>query len=225
MNKLSVPYAALGAAYCVLLLLDTLLEVKIINVYGLELTLGTAVIALVYVCSDCLVEVYGFARARLLMWLGFFLLGFSTLVLNAACYVPSIPGWEGNEHFNYLYNMSPRIALACLAAYIFGSYTNNFVMSKLKVLWKGKYFKSRAMISTVAGETVDAIVGTFGIFFGILPLTQVLTITFSMALVKCCIEALVLPVTSRLVRYLKKEEEKFGDDSHASYKLFSMRQE
>lgn len=224
MNKISIPYAALGAVYCVFLLLDTLLETKVVDVLGMQITLGTAVIALVYVCSDCLVEVYGFARARLLMWLGFLLLALCSLVLKGACYIPAVEGWEGNEHFNYLYNMSPRIAIACLLAYVFGSYTNNFVMSKLKVLWKGRYFKTRAMLSTVAGESVDAVIGTFGIFFGLLPLDQVLLITVSMAFLKCCIEACVLPVTSRVVKYLQSEKELYGSDKNVSYKLFSMRQ-
>lgn len=224
MNRISIPFTVLSAVYCVLLLLDTLLEVKIINVLGLELTLGTAIIAFVYVCSDCLVELYGFTRARLVMWLGFFLLGSSTLVLNLACYVPAIEGWEGNEHFNYLYNMSPRIALACLAAYVVGSYTNNYVMAKLKKVWKGKYFKVRAILSTVCGESIDAIVGTFGIFYGVLPLSNVITITCSMALVKIGIEALVLPVTERIVKYVRRlePEEKL---MYENYKLFSMKVE
>lgn len=224
MNKISVPYVILAMVYCVLLLLDTLLEVKVVNILGLEITLGTAIIALVYVCSDCLVEVYGFQRARLVMWVGFFLLAFSTIILNVACIIPAIDGWEGNDHFNYLYNMSPRIALACLAAYIIGSYTNNYVMSKLKVLWNGKYFKTRAILSTIAGESVDAIVGTFGIFFGLMPLSQVLLITFSMALLKCCIEALVLPITTRIVKYLKNEEQLYGKEDRVNYQLFSMKQ-
>lgn len=219
--KSPIIYTIFSSIYCVLLLLDTLLEIKIINVFGLDLTLGTAVIALVYVCSDCLVELYGFAKARLVMWLGFFLLSFSTLILNISCMIPSIDGWEGNDHFNYIYSMSPRIAIACLAAYVVGSYINNYIMSKLKNSWNGRYFKCRAMLSTVCGEFADAVVGTFGIFFGVLPLSTVLSITFSMALVKICIEAMVLPITSRIVNYVKSKEGEVKFDE-SSYKLFSL---
>ena len=222
MHKISLPFTVLSSIYCVLLLLDSLLEIKVISLFNLELTLGTAIIASVYICSDCLVEVYGFAKARLIMWLGFALLGFSTLVLKLSCLVPAIPNWDGNEHFNYLFNMSPRIALACLAAYITGSYVNNYVMSKLKVLLNGKYFKSRALISTICGESVDAVVGTFGIFFGLLPLSQVVLITVSMASVKILIEFLALPVTAKVVDYLKTKEGTEYLDTNEAYRLFSL---
>lgn len=219
-KSISIPYAVFGSVYCVLLLLDTLLEVKIVELFGLQVTLGTAVIALVYVCSDCLVEVYGFNRARIIMWVGFFILFLSSVILKASCYVPSIEGWEGNEHFNYIYNLSPRVAIACLFAYLFGSYTNNYVISKLKVMFKGKYFKTRAMVSTIAGESIDAVIGTFGIFFGLLPLSSIISIMISMAVLKCCIEACILPITSQIVKKLSKEKEIYGSDKDAKYTIF-----
>ena len=117
--------------------------------------------------------------------------------------------------------MSPRIAISCLAAYVVGSYINNYIMSKLKNRWNGKYFKCRAMLSTVCGEFSDAVVVTFSIFFGVLPLSTVLSITFSMALVKICLEAMVLPITSRIVNYVKSKEGEVKFDE-SSYKLFSL---
>lgn len=204
--KQNLVFTSLVSIYCVLLLLDSLLEIKLINILGLDLTLGTAVIALVYVCSDCLVEVYGYEQAKRVMWLGFGLLAFSSSLLGLSCLIPAIEGWQGNEAFNYIYSLNPRIVVACLTAYLVGTFINNRIMSWLKKFWQGKYFKTRAFLSTVLGESADALIGTFGIFFGLLPLNQIMQIAVSMATVKILIEALVLPITQRVVWYLKTKE-------------------
>lgn len=217
--KVSLPYTGLACIYCVLLLMDMLLEIKVIDIYGIELTPGALSIVLAYMVSNCLVEVYGFAKSRLVVWFGFVLMILMALILKGSTLIPSL-GWEGNDHYNYIFGLSPRVGISCLLAFLIGGYVNDALMTKMRVLWQGKYFQGRVVLATLAGGTADVLVGYFGIFYGLIPIENILRICLTMVVIRVLAETALLPVTTSLVQWIRKyepEEKVIKDPSNYNF--------
>lgn len=222
-SRFSVPFTILSIMFCLCFIIDSFLELKVVEVYGIPFTAGMIIIALTYVVNDCIVEVYGYQKARLLLWITFIAHAVSVGLLQLACWLPSPSYWEGAEHFNFIFGLAPRITIASMIAFVVGSSTNAYVMSKMKVIYDGKYFKIRAIASTIAGESVDAAVFfTIG-FLGILPFTELLIMIAVQATGKCLCEALVLPITERVVAHVKKVDNVDTYDTNISYNPLSLK--
>ena len=132
-NLVSIPYMLLGILFNVCLVAANLLETKVIQIAGITATAGLIVFPVSYIINDCISEVWGFKKARLIIWSGFIsnflVIAFGNLAIN----LPSAPFWEGEEAFNFVFGLAPRIAFASLLAFLIGSFLNAFVMSKLKL--------------------------------------------------------------------------------------------
>jgi uncharacterized integral membrane protein (TIGR00697 family) len=173
---------------------------------------GTLLFPLSYVFGDILTEVYGFRASRRVIWTGFTALALSSLVFFALRALPPEASWEGYAgsaaYDAILGGMSSGgITLASLAGYWVGEFSNSVVLSKVKVLMKGRLLWVRTIGSTLVGELLDSLIfvlvaslaGVFGWeLFWSLVLTNYL--------LKCCIEALMTPVTYGAVHLLKKGE-------------------
>lgn len=217
--KVSLPYTLLACVYCVLLLMDMLLEIKVLNVWGIELTPGALIIVLAYMVSNVLVEVYGFTKSRLVVWFGFGLMFCMALILKGSTLIPALD-WEGNEHFNYIFGMSPRVGLSCLCAFLIGGYVNDALMTKLRVWFQGKYFQGRVIAATICGGIADVLVGYFGIFYGLIPITNILNICITMVCIRVLAETCLLPITTALVSWVRKyvpEEQQIRDPKNYNF--------
>ena len=129
-EKVSVPFMLLGILFNVCLIAANLLETKVIQIGSLTVTAGLLVFPISYIINDCIAEVWGFKKARLIIWSGFaieLLCGRSWLIAVA---IPAAPFWEGEEHFDFVFGMAPRIVAASLMAFLVGSFLNAYVMSK-----------------------------------------------------------------------------------------------
>ncbi len=157
-KQVSVPFMLLGILFNVCLITANLLEIKVISIFGITITAGLLVFPISYIINDCIVEVWGFRKARLIIWSGFAMNFFVVLMGQIAVNLPAAPFWEGENSFNFVFNMAPRIVLASLMAFVVGSFLNAFVMSKMKIAHGGKYFSLRAILSTFAGETADSLI-------------------------------------------------------------------
>ena len=157
-EKVSVPFMLLGILFNVCLIAANLLETKVIQIGSLTVTAGLLVFPISYIINDCIAEVWGFKKARLIIWSGF--------AMNfIAVAIPAAPFWEGEEHFAFVFGMAPRIVAASLMAFLVGSFLNAYVMSKMKVASRGRHFSARAILSTLAGETADSLI-FFPVAFG-----------------------------------------------------------
>ena len=139
----------LGILFNVCLIAANLLETKVINVCGLTVTAGLLVFPISYIINDCIAEVWGYRKARLIIWSGFLMNFFVVMLGLAAVALPAAPFWEGEEHFNFVFGLAPRIVAASLAAFLVGSFLNAYVMSRMKVASGGRHFSLRAIVSTI----------------------------------------------------------------------------
>ena len=157
-NLVSVPFMILGIVFCVCLVAANLLETKVIQLGPIAVTAGLIVFPISYIINDCIAEVWGFRKARLIIWLGF-LMNFMTVAMGQlAVAIPAAPFWEGEDAFNFVFGMAPRIALASLLAFLVGSFVNAYVMSRMKLASSGKHFSARAIFSTLLGESADSLI-------------------------------------------------------------------
>ena len=145
----------LGILFNVCLIAANLLETKVIQVGSITVTAGLLVFPISYIINDCIAEVWGFKKARLIIWSGFAMNFFVVALGLIAVALPAAPFWEGEQHFDFVFGMAPRIVVASLLAFLVGSFLNAYVMSKMKVASGGRNFSARAIWSTVVGETAE----------------------------------------------------------------------
>ena len=203
-NLVSVPYMILGIVFCVCLVAANLLETKVVSLGPVTVTAGLVVFPISYIINDCIAEVWGFRKARLIIWMGF-LMNFMVVALGQiAVALPAAPYWEGEEGFNFVFGMAPRIAVASLLAFLVGSFVNAYVMSRMKISSQGKNFSARAILSTVYGEGADSIIFFPLAFGGLMPISELINLMLVQVLLKTVYEIIVLPVTIRVVKYIKR---------------------
>ncbi len=221
-KTVSLPYMLLGIVFCVCLVAANLLEAKVIKLGPLAITAGMIVFPLSYIINDCIAEVWGFKKARLIIWMGF-LMNFMVVGLGQiAVMIPAAPFWEGEDSFNFVFGMAPRIAGASLVAFLAGSFLNAYVMSRMKVRSKGKHFSFRAVVSTLAGESADSLIFFPIAFAGLMPAGELLKMMAVQAILKTLYEIIVLPVTVRVVKYVKRVDGSDIHDDSISYNIFKI---
>lgn len=222
-TKVSVPFMLLGILFNVCLLTSNLLETKVVQIFGVTTTAGLIVFPISYIINDCIAEVWGFKKARLIIWSGFasnfLLIAFAQI----AILLPNAPFWDGEEGFNFVFGLAPRIATASLIAFLAGSLVNAYVMSKMKIASKGKNFSARAILSTLAGESIDSMIFFPIAFAGLVPTDQLLIMIATQAVLKSLYEVIILPITIRVVKYIKKIEGSDVYDENISYNPLKIR--
>ncbi len=217
-RKFSFTFLLLAVSFSVFLILANILEVKIVDLGFMTATGGLIVFPMSYIINDCIVEVYGFRLARLTIWLGFFMNLLSVILIHIAIALPADVSWQGQDAFVATFGSSARILMASFVAMICGSMVNAYVMSKMKLGQQGRNFSLRAVASTLFGETVDSLVFFPIAFYGVLPNTTLVALICTQAGMKTAYEIVVLPLTVRVVRYLKRKEELDVYDYKVSYK-------
>lgn len=207
----------LGILFNVCLVASNLLETKVIQIAGITATAGLLVFPISYIINDCIAEVWGYKKIRVIIWSGFasnfLIIGFSQLSIL----LPSAPFWEGEEAFRFVFGLAPRIATASLLAFLAGSFINAYVMSRMKIASGGKNFSIRAILSTLAGEGIDSVIFFPIAFGGLIPASEMLKMVVMQILLKSAYEMIALPVTVRIVRYIKRAEKTDVYDFGASY--------
>ncbi|MEY8706009.1 queuosine precursor transporter [Bacteroides faecichinchillae] len=222
-EKVSVPFMLLGILFNVCLIAANLLETKVIQVGGLTVTAGLLVFPISYIINDCIAEVWGFKKARLIIWSGFAMNFFVVALGLIAVSLPAAPFWEGEEHFNFVFGMAPRIVVASLIAFLVGSFLNAYVMSKMKVASQGRNFSVRAILSTIVGETADSLIFFPVAFGGIIAWKELLLMMGLQIVLKSMYEVIILPVTIRVVKLIKKIDGSDVYDTNISYNVLKVK--
>ena len=222
-EKVSVPFMLLGILFNVCLIAANLLETKVIQVGSLTVTAGLLVFPMSYIINDCIAEVWGFKKARLIIWSGFAMNFFVVALGLIAVAIPAAPFWEGEEHFNFVFGMAPRIVAASLMAFLVGSFLNAYVMSKMKVASQGRNFSARAIWSTVVGETADSLIFFPVAFGGVIAWKELLIMMGIQIVLKSMYEVIILPVTIRVVKAIKKIDGSDVYDTNISYNVLKVK--
>ena len=222
-EKVSVSFMLLGILFNVCLIAANLLETKVIQVGSLTVTAGLLVFPISYIINDCIAEVWGFKKARLIIWSGFAMNFFVVALGLIAVAIPAAPFWEGEEHFNFVFGMAPRIVAASLMAFLVGSFLNAYVMSKMKVASQGRNFSARAIWSTVVGETADSLIFFPVAFGGVIAWKELLIMMCIQIILKSMYEVIILPVTIRVVKAIKKIDGSDVYDTDISYNVLKVK--
>lgn len=223
-NLVSVPFMVLGIVFCVCLVAANLLETKVVQLGPIAVTAGLIVFPVSYIINDCIAEVWGFRKARLIIWMGFLMNFFVVALGQIAIAIPAAPFWEGEEAFDFVFGMAPRIAAASLTAFLVGSFINAYVMSRMKVASQGRHFSARAILSTVAGESADSLIFFPLAFGGLMPVNELMKMMVVQVVLKTAYEIVILPVTIRVVNYIKRVDESDVYDEHISYNVLKIKE-
>ena len=219
-NKVSVLFMLFSILFCVCLIAANVLETKQIAFGSISLTGGLIVFPVSYIINDCVCEVWGYKKTRMLIWIGF-AMNFFFVTLGAICdVIPGAPYWTNNDGFHQIFGLAPRIAFASFLAFICGSFVNAYIMSKMKLSSGGKNFSLRAVVSTVFGESVDSIIFFPLALWGVVPTEELPWLMLWQVILKTAYEIVALPLTIRLVRYVKQHEKVDTYDNDVNYSIW-----
>ena len=222
-KTVSVLFLLFSTLFCVCLITANVLETKQISFGWINITGGLLVFPVSYIINDCVCEVWGYRKARLLIWLGFFM-NFLFVAFGALCdAIPGAPYWHNDEGFHAVFGLAPRIAAASFIAFLVGSFINAYVMSKMKISSGGKRFAFRAIMSTVYGETADSVIFFPLALGGIVPWSEIPALIISQVILKTMYEIVILPITIRVVRRTKQLEGVDAYDNDVNYNIWKIK--
>ncbi len=200
-------YDFVMAAFVAILLLSNLIgAAKLADVGGYIFGAGILFFPLGYVIGDVLTEVYGYARARRVIWVGFVALIFMAFMSWVVVALPPASGWEGQAAYESVFGQVWRIVFASITAFWAGEFVNSYVMARMKVWTAGKHLWSRTIGSTVVGQGVDSLIFYPLAFWGVWSNSQVITVMITNWLLKVGWEVVLTPVTYAVVGWLKRKE-------------------
>lgn len=208
--------------FCVCLIAANLLETKQIAVWSVSLTGGLLVFPVSYIINDCVCEVYGYRKARLLIWLGF-LMNFFFVLVGALCdWIPGAPYWDNDAGFHAVFGLAPRITAASFVAFLAGSFANAYVMSRMKLRNNGRHFSWRAIVSTLVGEGIDSLLFFPLALSGVVPSDELPLLMLWQVILKTAYEIVVLPLTICVVRWVKQYEGEDVYDEQVNYNIWKI---
>jgi len=169
-----------------------------------------------YIFGDVLTEVYGYRRARQVIWLGFFCNLIAVVAFGIGQVLPPASFWDGQAAYERILGYTPRLLTASFLAYLVGEFSNSFIMAKMKIATKGRWLWSRTIGSTLVGEGLDSLVFMVLAFVGTIPIEKLASAIVTQWLVKSAYEAAVTPLTYAIVNFLKRREglDAYDYDTH-----------
>lgn len=195
------------AAFAVALILSNITSTKILSLGWFSFDGGTILFPLAYIFGDILTEVYGYARARRVIWIGFAMNLLMVLVFWLVGKLPPAMDWGNQAAYEAILGVVPRIVLGSLCAYLLGEFLNSFTLAKLKIKTKGRFLWLRTIGSTFVGQFFDTTIFLLIAFAGVLPWNLLWIIWISNYIFKILVEIILLPFTYRLISWLKRKEE------------------
>ncbi len=223
-------YDFIMAAYVCIVLCSNLIgpskatTVHVPLIGNISFLAGVVFFPLSYIFGDILTEVYGYARDRRVVWAGFGALAFAALMAYVIVALPPAADWrEHQPAVQYIFGNTPRIIAASIIAFWCGSFVNSFVMAKMKLWSGGRWLWTRAVGSTLCGEAVDSGLFYTIAFLGLWRPTMLLTYTLTQYCLKCGWEIVMIPVTYRVVGFLKRAEREDYYDRDTDFTPFSLK--
>lgn len=204
-------YDFVMAAFVAVLLLSNVIgaaKPAAIEIGGEPWVFGAGILffPLGYVIGDVLTEVYGYARARRVIWAGFAGLIFMAFMSWVVVSLPPAEGWEGQVAYESVFGQVPRIVFASIVAFWAGEFVNSYVMARMKIWTQGRHLWSRTIGSTVVGQGVDSLIFYPLAFWGVWENEAVITVMATNWGLKVLWEVVLTPVTYVVVGWLKRKE-------------------
>lgn len=221
-NNVSVLFLFFSILFCVCLITANVLETKQISLGVFNITGGLIVFPVSYIINDCVCEVWGYRKARLLIWLGFAMNFLFVLFGAIADAIPGAPYWHNEEGFHAVFGLAPRIAAASFVAFLVGSFVNAYVMSRMKINSDGRNFSLRAILSTIFGEGADSLIFFPLALYGVVPTAELPIFIVTQVVLKTLYEVVVLPVTIYVVKKTKQIEGEDAYDNGISYSVWKV---
>lgn len=194
------------ASYITMQLVSDVTAGKIIQIYGFPVSVTVLWFPITYIFADILTEVYGYARARNVVWIVFFASITAGLIYQAAAYLPPAAGFDANQAYVRVLGSVPRILLGGWIAVWVGGISNDYVLAKMKIWTRGKYLWTRTVGSTVVGEFANTGLFYTIALYGVLPTTLLFDSIITGWVIKTLVEVLFTPWTYFVVRNLKRLE-------------------
>jgi len=197
--------------------------VKLISVFGLVMPAAIIIFPISYILGDVFTEVYGYRQARKVIWLGFFCNLFLVIVVYIGLVIPAASFWDGQASYERILGYTPRILASSFLAYLTGEFSNSFVLAKIKIATRGKWLWVRTITSTLIGQGLDSLIFITLSFVGTMPAEALLLAILTQWIVKSLYEAIVTPITYKVVNFLKIHEglDVFDYDTNFSPLSFS----
>jgi len=195
---------------------------KVCTVWGFTFGAGVLFFPISYIFNDVLTEVYGYARARKVVWAGFGAIIFASFMSWVVVTLPPAADWNDQRAYESVFGQTPRIVFASLTAFFVGEFANSYVLAKMKIKTSGRHLWARTIGSTIVGEGVDSMVFYPVAFFGVWSNHLVMQVMISNYIVKVLWEAVVTPVTYHVVGFLKKAEQEDYYDVGTDFTPFSI---
>jgi uncharacterized integral membrane protein (TIGR00697 family) len=221
-------YEFVMAAFVTILICSNLIgPAKIVQPDWLPFAFGAGVLffPVSYVFGDILTEVYGYARARRVIWAGFGGLLFASVMASVVVALPPAPFWENQKAYEIAFGTTWRIALASMFAYFCGEFVNSFVLAKMKIMTAGRWLWTRTIGSTIVGEAVDSTLFYPLAFYnsGLIPNDKLLGIMAAQFALKVAVEVVFTPVTYWVVGFLKRAESEDYYDRGTDFSPFRLK--
>lgn len=202
----SFRFVTIAALFTTALITSNLIAVKLVVLGPLVLPAAVILFPITYILGDVLTEVYGYARARQVIWLGFVCNLLAVAAIWAAGALPAAEFWGGEAAWAAIFDLAPRILVASFSAYLVGEFANAYVLARMKVATEGRHLWARIIGSTIIGQVLDSAVFITIAFWGILPLSVLATMIVTQWLAKTVYETAATPLTYAVVGNLKRIE-------------------
>ena len=199
-------FLIITAIFITCLITANITAVKLVNVFGLILPAAIIIFPISYIFGDVLTEVYGYTRARRVIWLGFFCNLVAVIAIWLGQVLPAASFWDGQAAYERILGYTPRLLAASFLAYLIGEFANSFVLAKMKIATKGRWLWTRTIGSTLVGQGLDSLVFIMLAFVGTIPLAGLASAIVTQWLAKSVYEAVVTPLTYKVVSFLKRRE-------------------
>jgi uncharacterized integral membrane protein (TIGR00697 family) len=199
-------YEHLRVAFVTILLVSNIVAPKLIAVGPFLFSGAQLLFPITYIFGDVFTEVYGYAASRRAIWSGFFASALLSALSAIIIALPPAPEWQGQEAYEQVLGMTPRVFIASLIAFWGGEFANSFVMARLKVKTRGRYLWMRTIGSTAVGQAVDTVLVMTILFAGVYPPGTIAQLVVSGYLFKVAYEAAATPLTYLVVNTLKRRE-------------------
>lgn len=196
-------YAILTGVFTASLIVSNIIAGKTFDFFSFTLPCGVIIFPVIYIVNDVLAEVYGYAKARRVILLGFLMNMIAVICYNITIWLPAPVFFENSQAFSIVLGSTLRLLVASFIAYLVGSLVNAKTMVYLKK-WDEKKLFFRCIISTLFGEGLDAMLFIIIGFYGTMPLEALLMMIVAQALFKTVYEIIVYPVTKRVITIIKE---------------------
>lgn len=221
--QVSVLFLIITSFFIACLLITNIVAGRLIQLGGMTITADLFLFPVTYIFGDVLTEVYGFQKTRITIWLGFAANFLMAAVFMFIITLPYPGFWEHNQAYNTVLGFTPRLVLASLIAYFSGEFSNSVILSRMKVLTRGRWLWTRTIGSTIIGEGIDTLIFMSIAFGGLYPWPIFMSMLLAQYFWKVGYEVAATPLTYIFVGWLKKKEGKDIFDEGISYNPFRLR--